>query len=190
MAKDCLTEGNIPHCECAICLENFGEGDNFIKTDCYHYFHHACLVRYATAFLSSQQKEGEDPAPVHMLNQEEKVHVKEMPTAFETHARAFEVFHSKLRAQVFVDLSLRHLNSPQHPVVTIFVSVCLFDALIWTSLLYFSFFASTYLKKTSVSKPLSVLIPCPYSLFWFLFLLFFSFLNMNAFSYFPSSFQV
>ena len=125
MAKDCLTEGNIPHCECAICLENFGEGDNFIKTDCYHYFHHACLVRYATAFLSSQQKEGEDPAPVHMLNQEEKVRVREMPTACKTHARAFEVFHSKLRAQaqVVVDLSLGHFSSPHHPVVTIFVTV-------------------------------------------------------------------
>ena len=82
MAKDGLTEGNIPHCECAICLENFSEGDNFIKTDCYHYFHQACLVRYGAAFLSSlQEEEEEGPSPMHTSKQKEKVRVKEMAAA-------------------------------------------------------------------------------------------------------------
>ncbi|KAK7088059.1 hypothetical protein V1264_022029 [Littorina saxatilis] len=64
IAKDCLTEGNVPHCECAICLENFEEGDNFIKTDCYHYFHRACLARYAAAFVSKVLEE-DDQGPLH-----------------------------------------------------------------------------------------------------------------------------
>jgi E3 ubiquitin-protein ligase RNF25 len=75
MAKDCLTEGNIPRCECAICLDNFQEGDNFIKTHCYHYFHRSCLARYAQCFVSKMEKELlESTAPSHVENKEEVIH--------------------------------------------------------------------------------------------------------------------
>ncbi|XP_076453239.1 uncharacterized protein LOC143288534 [Babylonia areolata] len=71
MAKDCLTEGNLPHCECAICLDHFEEGDNFVKTDCYHYFHRACLARCAAAFMASVHEQ-EAPAPGHIHRAEDQ----------------------------------------------------------------------------------------------------------------------
>ncbi|XP_039264890.2 E3 ubiquitin-protein ligase RNF25-like [Styela clava] len=46
LAKDSLTSNNIPSCECSICLSNFQEGDDFLKTECYHYFHCHCLWNY------------------------------------------------------------------------------------------------------------------------------------------------
>ncbi|KAL8581249.1 hypothetical protein ACOMHN_038349 [Nucella lapillus] len=72
MAKDCLTEGNLPHCECAICLDHFEEGDNFVKTDCYHYFHRTCLARCAASFVAGI---GEEPQPafLHGKKTEENV---------------------------------------------------------------------------------------------------------------------
>ena len=71
MAKDCLTEGNVPHCECAICLDNFLEGDNFVKTDCYHYFHSPCLARYARSYVKGRRKEEEEN--VKMMGEDEFV---------------------------------------------------------------------------------------------------------------------
>ncbi|CAN9505044.1 unnamed protein product [Ophioblennius macclurei] len=46
-AKEILTENNIPHGNCVICLYDFKEGEAFTKTSCYHYFHSHCLGRYA-----------------------------------------------------------------------------------------------------------------------------------------------
>ncbi|XP_057716928.1 E3 ubiquitin-protein ligase RNF25 [Corythoichthys intestinalis] len=46
-AKEILTESNIPHGNCVICLYGFKEGEAFSKTRCYHYFHSHCLGRYA-----------------------------------------------------------------------------------------------------------------------------------------------
>ncbi|XP_037112329.1 E3 ubiquitin-protein ligase RNF25 isoform X1 [Syngnathus acus] len=46
-AKEILTESNIPHGNCVICLYGFKEGESFSKTHCYHYFHSHCLGRYA-----------------------------------------------------------------------------------------------------------------------------------------------
>ncbi|XP_028268131.1 E3 ubiquitin-protein ligase RNF25 [Parambassis ranga] len=45
-AKEILTESNIPHGNCVICLYGFKEGEAFTKTSCYHYFHSHCLGRY------------------------------------------------------------------------------------------------------------------------------------------------
>ncbi|XP_005817203.1 E3 ubiquitin-protein ligase RNF25 [Xiphophorus maculatus] len=45
-AKEILTESNIPHGNCVICLYGFKEGETFTKTSCYHYFHSHCLGRY------------------------------------------------------------------------------------------------------------------------------------------------
>lgn len=46
-AKEILTESNIPHGNCVICLYDFKEGETLTKTSCYHYFHSHCLGRYA-----------------------------------------------------------------------------------------------------------------------------------------------
>ncbi|KAJ0058460.1 hypothetical protein NL108_014631, partial [Boleophthalmus pectinirostris] len=45
-AKEILTESNIPHGNCVICLYDFKEGETLTKTCCYHYFHSHCLGRY------------------------------------------------------------------------------------------------------------------------------------------------
>ncbi|XP_067136828.1 E3 ubiquitin-protein ligase RNF25 [Centruroides vittatus] len=45
-AKEILTKANTPSCQCAICLYGFAEGDDLIKTECFHYFHSHCLARY------------------------------------------------------------------------------------------------------------------------------------------------
>ncbi|XP_053475082.1 E3 ubiquitin-protein ligase RNF25 [Ictalurus furcatus] len=47
-AKEILTESNIPHGSCVICLYGFKEDEVFTKTSCYHYFHSHCLGRYIT----------------------------------------------------------------------------------------------------------------------------------------------
>ncbi|XP_013887888.1 E3 ubiquitin-protein ligase RNF25 [Austrofundulus limnaeus] len=47
-AKELLTESNIPHGSCVICLYGFKEGEMFTKTSCYHYFHSHCLGRYVS----------------------------------------------------------------------------------------------------------------------------------------------
>lgn len=46
VAKEHLTEENVPCCQCTICLYGFADGDVFTKTQCYHYFHSHCLARY------------------------------------------------------------------------------------------------------------------------------------------------
>ncbi|XP_055861417.1 uncharacterized protein LOC106068398 [Biomphalaria glabrata] len=60
MAKDSLTEGNIPRCPCVVCLEHFHEKDSFHRTTCYHYFHSGCLYKYVQhtrAQLEEEKKE-------------------------------------------------------------------------------------------------------------------------------------
>ncbi|XP_062388185.1 E3 ubiquitin-protein ligase RNF25 isoform X2 [Sardina pilchardus] len=47
-AKEILTESNIPHGNCVICLYGFKDGEAFTKTSCYHYFHSHCLGRYVS----------------------------------------------------------------------------------------------------------------------------------------------
>ncbi|XP_014668433.1 PREDICTED: E3 ubiquitin-protein ligase RNF25-like [Priapulus caudatus] len=53
--KDDLTDQNIPHGECSICLELFEEADVFTKTECYHHFHQYCLGRYVEHSLAEQK---------------------------------------------------------------------------------------------------------------------------------------
>ncbi|XP_028400290.1 uncharacterized protein LOC114523531 [Dendronephthya gigantea] len=50
--KECLSDNNVPSCPCVICLEHFGKEENFVKTECYHYFHSVCLANYVKHFLS------------------------------------------------------------------------------------------------------------------------------------------
>ncbi|XP_067472300.1 E3 ubiquitin-protein ligase RNF25 [Thunnus thynnus] len=62
-AKEILTESNIPHGNCVICLYGFKEGETFTKTSCYHYFHSHCLgryVRHSERELRQREKELEE----------------------------------------------------------------------------------------------------------------------------------
>ncbi|XP_070837423.1 E3 ubiquitin-protein ligase RNF25 [Chaetodon trifascialis] len=62
-AKEILTESNIPHGNCVICLYGFKEGETFTKTSCYHYFHCHCLGRYVShseSELRQREKELEE----------------------------------------------------------------------------------------------------------------------------------
>ncbi|XP_068193666.1 E3 ubiquitin-protein ligase RNF25 isoform X2 [Antennarius striatus] len=62
-AKEILTESNIPHGNCVICLYGFQEGEAFTKTSCYHYFHCHCLGRYVShseSELRQREKELEE----------------------------------------------------------------------------------------------------------------------------------
>ncbi|NXC42463.1 RNF25 ligase, partial [Penelope pileata] len=67
--KEILTDNNIPHGQCVICLYGFQEREAFTKTQCYHYFHSHCLARYAQHMeeeILTQQEEREQhlaPSP-------------------------------------------------------------------------------------------------------------------------------
>ncbi|XP_063144958.1 E3 ubiquitin-protein ligase RNF25 isoform X2 [Candoia aspera] len=58
--KEILTDNNIPHGQCVICLYGFQENEAFTKTPCYHYFHSRCLASYTEHMekeISVQKKE-------------------------------------------------------------------------------------------------------------------------------------
>ncbi|NXP77178.1 RNF25 ligase, partial [Ramphastos sulfuratus] len=60
--KEILTDNNIPHGQCVICLYGFQEREAFTKTQCYHYFHSHCLARYAQhmeeeIFMQQEERE-------------------------------------------------------------------------------------------------------------------------------------
>ncbi|KAJ7405246.1 E3 ubiquitin-protein ligase RNF25 [Willisornis vidua] len=65
--KEILTENNIPHGQCVICLYGFQEREAFTKTQCYHYFHSHCLARYAQhmeeEILMEQEEREQHPSP-------------------------------------------------------------------------------------------------------------------------------
>ncbi|XP_076800560.1 E3 ubiquitin-protein ligase RNF25-like isoform X2 [Clavelina lepadiformis] len=46
LAKDSLTSNNLPYSPCPICLQSFQVYDEFLKTDCFHYYHCFCLYQY------------------------------------------------------------------------------------------------------------------------------------------------
>ncbi|XP_028157415.1 E3 ubiquitin-protein ligase RNF25 isoform X2 [Ostrinia furnacalis] len=49
LIRENLTRSNLPSGQCVICLFDFVEGDVFIKTQCYHYFHSYCLACHLKA---------------------------------------------------------------------------------------------------------------------------------------------
>ncbi|XP_026563831.1 E3 ubiquitin-protein ligase RNF25 [Pseudonaja textilis] len=58
--KEILTDNNIPHGQCVICLYGFQENEAFTKTPCYHYFHSRCLasyIEYMEKEINAQKKE-------------------------------------------------------------------------------------------------------------------------------------
>lgn len=60
VAKEHLTQENVPCCQCTICLYGFADGDVFTKTPCYHYFHSHCLARYIRHALEQMAQEEAD----------------------------------------------------------------------------------------------------------------------------------
>ena len=48
MSREFLTVRNVPVVRCIICLYNIQEEDQFMKTECLHFFHKHCLGRYIT----------------------------------------------------------------------------------------------------------------------------------------------
>ncbi|OWF56798.1 uncharacterized protein LOC110452394 [Mizuhopecten yessoensis] len=75
LAKESLTEGNVPHCPCTICLDHFSKGEEFTRTGCYHYFHQHCLYRYVTHTLESLKSEAHQRPKHDELGQEDRVKV-------------------------------------------------------------------------------------------------------------------
>ncbi|XP_039307175.1 E3 ubiquitin-protein ligase RNF25 [Solenopsis invicta] len=49
LIREHLTRSNLPTDQCAVCLYGFREGDEFTKTECYHYFHSHCLAAHVAA---------------------------------------------------------------------------------------------------------------------------------------------
>ncbi|KAJ8731204.1 hypothetical protein PYW07_004368 [Mythimna separata] len=57
LIRDCLTESNLPSGQCMICLFGFTKGDEFIRTQCYHYFHSHCLAAHLISGRRYYQEE-------------------------------------------------------------------------------------------------------------------------------------
>lgn len=55
--REHLSESNLPSCHCVVCLYGFQDGDQFAKTDCYHYLHSYCLARHLVASKNNYQEE-------------------------------------------------------------------------------------------------------------------------------------
>ncbi|CAM4532901.1 E3 ubiquitin-protein ligase RNF25 isoform X1 [Lepidochelys kempii] len=99
--KEILTDNNIPHGQCVICLYGFQEREAFTKTQCYHYFHSHCLARYA------QHMEEE----IHVQQEEREQHL--VPPS----KKGVGVQCPVCRETLIYDLSaLRAAPPPQHPV--------------------------------------------------------------------------
>nr|XP_060629382.1 E3 ubiquitin-protein ligase RNF25 isoform X2 [Anolis sagrei ordinatus] len=61
--KEILTDNNIPHGQCVICLYGFQENEAFIKTPCYHYFHSYCLASYTQHMEEEKRAQRKERLP-------------------------------------------------------------------------------------------------------------------------------
>lgn len=55
--REHLTGSNLPSGQCVICLYGFSDGDEFIRTECFHYLHCYCLARHLNALRRNYQEE-------------------------------------------------------------------------------------------------------------------------------------
>lgn len=55
--REHLTHSNLPSGQCVVCLYGFQTGDEFTKTECYHYLHSYCLVRHLDASKHNYDEE-------------------------------------------------------------------------------------------------------------------------------------
>nr|XP_048314985.1 E3 ubiquitin-protein ligase RNF25 isoform X2 [Myodes glareolus] len=65
--KEILTDNNIPHGQCVICLYGFQEKEAFTKTPCYHYFHCHCLARYIQHMEQELKTQGQEQERQHVV---------------------------------------------------------------------------------------------------------------------------
>ncbi|XP_030379262.1 E3 ubiquitin-protein ligase RNF25 isoform X2 [Scaptodrosophila lebanonensis] len=57
VVREHLTGSNLPSGQCVICLYGFCEGDEFTRTECFHYLHSYCLARHLNALRRNYQEE-------------------------------------------------------------------------------------------------------------------------------------
>lgn len=57
VVREHLTHSNVPSGQCVVCLYGFQLGDDFTKTECYHYLHSYCLARHLDASQRNYQEE-------------------------------------------------------------------------------------------------------------------------------------
>nr|XP_045003051.1 E3 ubiquitin-protein ligase RNF25 isoform X3 [Jaculus jaculus] len=69
--KEILTDNNIPHGQCVICLYGFQEKEAFTKTPCYHYFHCHCLARYIQHMEQELKTQGQEQEQQHAATKQE-----------------------------------------------------------------------------------------------------------------------
>ncbi|XP_008823950.1 E3 ubiquitin-protein ligase RNF25 isoform X3 [Nannospalax galili] len=69
--KEILTDNNIPHGQCVICLYGFQEKEAFTKTPCYHYFHCHCLARYIQHMEQELKTQGQEQERQHAVIKQE-----------------------------------------------------------------------------------------------------------------------
>ncbi|XP_004576882.2 E3 ubiquitin-protein ligase RNF25 isoform X1 [Ochotona princeps] len=74
--KDILTDNNIPHGQCVICLYGFQEKEAFTKTACYHYFHCHCLARYIQHMEQELKTQGQEQERQHAVAKQKAVGVQ------------------------------------------------------------------------------------------------------------------
>lgn len=55
--REHLTHSNLPTGQCVVCLYGFQAGDEFTKTECYHYLHSYCLARHLDASKLNHDEE-------------------------------------------------------------------------------------------------------------------------------------
>lgn len=63
VVREHLTSSNMPSGQCVVCLYGFQEGDEFTKTECYHFLHSYCLARHIIASRKNYQEE-QDKLPI------------------------------------------------------------------------------------------------------------------------------
>ncbi|XP_075166463.1 E3 ubiquitin-protein ligase RNF25 [Haematobia irritans] len=57
VVREHLTGSNLPSGQCVICLYGFCDGDEFTRTECFHYLHSYCLGRHLNALRRNYQEE-------------------------------------------------------------------------------------------------------------------------------------
>lgn len=57
VVREHLTGSNLPSGQCVICLYGFRDGDEFTRTECFHYLHSYCLARHLNALRRNYQEE-------------------------------------------------------------------------------------------------------------------------------------
>lgn len=76
--KESLTQCNLPHGQCMVCLAGFEHGQPFTRTPCYHYFHCQCLLRYITHCLAQLKSELEEAQRSNVYRHQPKEEQKQV----------------------------------------------------------------------------------------------------------------